>query len=187
MNQNIKLYDEAKIRQLLDLYYLGETSVDDESILIDYFTNCSNIPEDLEVDADIFRLMSDAKENYFEAELKKAELEIPKGMDERLKASIERLENPPRIGVRYNWKHAIAACVVLAVTFMLGNEFLFNQPDAFVYKDTCKTPEEAALQMNRALSILNSKASASLEEVEKSRTTSAESLGNNLNKYISFE
>lgn len=186
MNHMTTHYDEVKIRQLLERYYLGETSVEEEGVLIDYFTNCSDIPEDLEGDAEIFRLMSDAKNEFFEAELKRTELAIPEGMDERLKASIEKLENPPKIGF-YRWKHAIAACVVLAVTFLIGNNLLFGTPDEFVYKDTCKTPEEAAMQMNRALSMLNAKTCAGLEEVERSHTSSAKALDKNISKFISFD
>ena len=51
-----------EIRKLLDRFYLGETSMEEEKLLLDYFSSPS-IPEELMPDRDLFRALGNARDS----------------------------------------------------------------------------------------------------------------------------
>ncbi len=135
-------------------------------------------------------LLKEAKIEFDEAWLKKIETEIPTDMDQRLQATIDHLaaEEPstqtePRIG-HHAWLH-IAACTLVLLALGIGLKLENSTPAAFT--DTCKTPEEAQLQLERALSIINQQSNKSLELVEKNCQKAQEASTSNLSRFITFE
>lgn len=198
-------YTFNQIRELLDRYYMGETSVEEEKVLNQVFSDSSlDIPADMQADVELFRQMNGIRvevENYLDHE---AEIHLPLGFEQRLQATLNQLsqtaegeakntesytigssevvEQPPRIGF---YLRRAAACV--AVVVLLGIGYMnYEQP---VYTDTCKSPEEAAMQMNRALALLSSKSQQGVEQAFQSLDNNHQAAvptTSNLNKFISF-
>lgn len=194
-----------QIRELLDRYYMGETSVEEEKQLSDILADTTlDIPAELQADVEMFREMNGIKAQVNNYRDQEAEMHTPLGFEKRLQATIDKLaeaeeteaksdedpvighsateKQPPRIG--YYLRRA-AACAIVAVVLGIGY-FNLEQP---AYTDTCKTPEEAEMQMNRALALLNSKSQQGVDEAFESlgNGRSATQQSANLNKFISFQ
>ena len=56
---NNKITNIQQARELLDLWYQGNTTPEQEDLLYDFFTSSNNIPEDLRAEALIFGHTSD--------------------------------------------------------------------------------------------------------------------------------
>jgi hypothetical protein len=114
---------------LLEKYYKGETSVDEESSLKEYFRN-ENIPEVFRVEQDIFAYYSK----------KQTVPEPSKGFDERL---IEALENADFSDGRLRMRKMLLAVTGIAAGLLIltGTWFIFvRNTDP---KDTFSDPEIA--------------------------------------------
>ena len=62
-----------EIRKLLDRFYLGETTLEEEKILQEYFTSGS-IPEELLPDRDLFRALGEADDS----------VAVPEGLNQKI-------------------------------------------------------------------------------------------------------
>ncbi len=135
-------------------------------------------------------LLKEAKLEFDEAWLKEAEKQMPAGMELRLQDTIDRLasEEPsarksPRLNLHL-WGR-IAACV--AIVLALGTAYNMMQRSDSPFIDTCRTPEEAQLQMERALTLINYHSSKGLQMAENNCRPLQEKRNGHLSKYISFE
>ena len=133
------------IEKLLARFYAGETTAEEEQTLKEYFAR-TDVPPALHADRDMFRQLT-------EEDLP----EVPEGMEERLSAFIDRLEENEterhfhRPVIRWRRQLGMAAMICLLVS--TGVYFLRPaQPPT--PKDTCATPEEAQRETEKALSIL---------------------------------
>ncbi len=70
-----------EIRKLLDRFYLGETTLEEEQILQDYFSSAS-IPEELMPDRDLFRSMGNAGDS----------VAVPEGLNQKILDVIDQQE-----------------------------------------------------------------------------------------------
>ena len=149
------------------------------------------------------QLLADAKVQFDEAWMKEAESHIPSGMDERLLHTLARLEKeenetlsldskplsvnaeptlqPPRRTLMRRW-YELAACSLLLLTLGIG--WGLSELGEPTFTDTCATPEEAQLQLERALVTLNMNGKRAVKQARKTmRETSAVQQPS---KYISF-
>lgn len=149
-------------------------------------------------------LLSDAKVEFDEAWMAEAMNNIPADFDLRVQATLDMLEakeeqatattpapiidmtkrkqaEPPQIGHRF-WKQ-VAACIVVIIAISVGYN-MNGSNNAFA--DTCKTPEEAQMQLERALNLLNSHSSKALDMADET-LQQAKTSQKDLSKYISFE
>ena len=128
-------------------------------------------------------LLKEAKLEFDEAWLKEAEKQMPAGMELRLQETIDRLasEEPstrksPRLNLHL-WGRIAA----------LGTAYNMMQRSDSPFIDTCRTPEEAQLQMERALTLINYHSSKGLQMAENNCRPLQEKRNGHLSKYISFE
>lgn len=148
-------------------------------------------------------MLRESKVEYDETWMAEAESKMPEGMEERLLATINRLEaetqqevlietpiiemepehvvQPPRIGQRL-WIR-VAACVAIILAIGVGYN-MHGTNNAFA--DTCKTPEEAQMQLERALQLLskNGKAIDKADETLQQATQPHEDV---LSKFITIQ
>ena len=192
----------AHIRQLLDRYYDGRSSLQEEAELREFFGQTDlSLPEEMLTDAQLFCKMEGLHDAIDAQRTEEAELRMPMGMEQRLRDTIVHLEQeekrkqparpqpslpsaqetrqlkPPTLW----WR--IAACLIVVI----GSGLYYQHLQASPFVDTCKTPEEAQIQMERALSIINHHSGQGAillqEGLEKTNTPDEA----DLSRFISFE
>lgn len=104
---------ESRIRDLLDKYYSGDTSTDENRQLKDFFreTDLSSLPPDLLADYEIFNLENEALE----------QVSVPEGFDSRVESFIESLpEKSKRVNPFTKIYLRIAVAAAVLVLFLIG-------------------------------------------------------------------
>lgn len=192
----------AHIRQLLDLYYDGRSSLQEEAELREFFAQSGlSLPEDLQADAQLFCEMEGLHAAIETQRTEEAELRMPMGMEQRLRDTIVHLEQeegqkqstPPqpslpsakeakRLKPPTLWWR-MAACLIV----IIGSGLYYQHLQASPFVDTCQTPEEAQRQMERALSIIShhSEQGAALLQEGLDKTNTPDEA--DLSRFLSFE
>lgn len=149
------------------------------------------------------RMLKESKVEYDETWMAEAESQMPEGMEERLMATIHELEKeeqekvhivapvieitpqeqtqPPQIGIRF-WRR-VAACIVIIFTIGVAYN-MHGSNNAFA--DTCKSPEEAQQQLERALSLINNHGRKTIEKADETLLEATAPREKNLSRFISF-
>lgn len=144
------------IKKLLELFYNGESSIEEEQILYSYFSN-NEVDTDLAEEKEVFlQLYQDNN------------IEIPSDLEPRLNNLIDDLsqkENKTRsksIKHLWMWVASAASCVAI----LLGTSIYYNkisnisQPNIAngqsreILKDSYTDPNEAQLQAEKALQLV---------------------------------
>ena len=120
------------------------------------------------------RLLADAKAEWDEAWMSEAESHIPRGMEQRLAATLARLEGTsatktariePR-SRRITWAK-VAAAVALVIGLGVGVRMaLANEENPFT--DTCQSPAEAQQHLRAALMLMGEKGSLARQRADES-------------------
>lgn len=183
--------------------YYKPTDQDPKDRLLEDLIKEENLTLDNPSEDWLDRMLKESKVEYDETWMAEAESQMPEGMEERLLATINRLEaetqqevkmvtpviqmtpekqsQPPQIGMKL-WKR-VAACFVVILAIGIGYN-LQGSNNAFA--DTCKTPEEAQMQLERALTLLskNGKAIDKADETLQQATQPHEDI---LSKFITIQ
>lgn len=152
-----------KIQQLLDRYYNGESTPEEEAELLALLDGNGSLPAHMQADASLFLQMNGISTQAALQSEAEAMSRLPEGFDERLQATIDRLSQAsiqPRR--RFTWMQRAAACASIVVILGAAIGFMAIPDDPFV--DTCATPEQAEYQLNRALTLVSTFSRAGLEE-----------------------
>ena len=126
----MKQFDIDEIKRLLEAYYAGNTSIEQEKLLCDFFATASNIPPELEADRQLFvELYAKVDEPF----------DVPVDLEAKLMSHIDNLERRDT-NKRVNWVKlfsiiSVAACVivifVIGITFISQEEILIEQNNSF--------------------------------------------------------
>lgn len=159
-------YNKTDIRRLIDLYYEGKTSANDEAALRDYFARHDTDPE-FDDDKLFFEAMT-SDENL---------IEVPADLEQRLNSAIDSWEKSEQkaVAARHRFKiisfrRAIGIAASIAVLFALGAMLLGNRTHEPV--DTFTDPMEAYAETQRVLTLFANtidKSMQGLETVERSQ------------------
>ena len=138
---------EDTIRHLLEKYYSGETDVNEEKILEDYFMH-DEVSAEFSVDKEVFCHLAEMKEND--------EITVPVGMEKRISDNIDMWEkqgkaNKPRYYTLYKYVSGIAAAAVILICISVFMPK--NQDDSAVMQDTFDNPQEAYMATENALQL----------------------------------
>lgn len=194
-------------RRVLDAYFDGQSTLAEEEALKRYLLALAELPVGMEEDARLFMDLEGLSASWQRQQQEEAEQLVPEGMDSRLEATLLRLEQqeqptlrpetnvnsaqlrigekPPRIGFR--WTRLAAACVALVVVVTAGIRFYTTGTESQpLFTDTCSTPQEAEIQLNRALAMLNSKSQSGLEQVSDHLETFTAS-NRDISRFIQFD
>ena len=101
-------YDINEIKSLLEAYYDGTTTIEQEKLLCDFFATASNIPPELEADRQLFvELYAKVDEPF----------DVPVDLEAKLMSHIDNLERRDT-NKRVNWVKlfsiiSAAACVIV--------------------------------------------------------------------------
>lgn len=141
--------DTSEIKKLIEAFYNGETTADEEQILFDYF-NSDNVAEDLVDEKIIFLQMND-----------KDDIHIPPTLESKLDSLIDELAHKDELRKqskkKYLWIQASSIAAGLALLIFAGIHFTREQNEvkpsiANVELDDQKKIEEA----QKALLLLSS-------------------------------
>lgn len=191
---------------MLEAYFEGQSTLAEEEALKRYLLALSELPVGMEEDARLFMDLEGLSASW-QHQQEEVENLVPEGMDSRLEATLLRLEQqeqqsfrpeinadsaqlrigekPPCIGFR--WTRLAAACVALAVVVTAGIRIYSSGTESQpLFTDTCSTPQEAEIQLNRALAMLNSKSQSGLEQVSDHLETFTAS-NRDISRFIQFD
>lgn len=119
---------ESRIRDLLNKYYSGETSTDENRQLKDFFReiDSSSLPPDLLADYEIFNLENEALE----------QVSVPEGFDSSVESFIESLpEKSKRVNPFTKIYLRIAVAAAVLVLFLIGWLMIDRKTHEELYSD----------------------------------------------------
>jgi len=156
--------DSEKMNELLNKYWEGETSLEEEATLIAYF-NEGEVAEEHKAYAPAFQLFG----NY-------RKTEMPAGFEERLQSKLTAVPaSAPSekvvatrgrvINIRRAMSIAASFVLLVTATYFLMPTLMGNQKSD-LYTDTFESPEEAAAEIRMALGMLSAKVNESTAMIE---------------------
>ena len=146
-----------QIKSLLSRFYEGQTTPEEERLLAD-FCHREDVPEELQEDKQLFLMLAQISDQEMPADiaeeitafvnnLGQTEKEPNLSDSKQRKGIIYRLKTPPKMFYR------VAATVAILVA--IGGGIIAYQRQTDPFRDTCKTPEEAAQEILYADEIVN--------------------------------
>ncbi|MDR2119888.1 MAG: hypothetical protein LBP64_03295 [Tannerella sp.] len=141
------------IKQLLDKFYAGDTTPEEECRLADYFLNCECADENLKKDQAMFRALCGKRHR------------TPLGVSVRLQATLRRLDESERRTPRTHamWWYRVAAVSAIAI-LCTGLFFATRTHSPHTVADTCDRPEDAALVAEQTLLYVSAKLNRGIEQ-----------------------
>jgi hypothetical protein len=145
------------IEQLIEKFYEGLSTPEEERFLTAYFLNEEAVDERWKDERQLF------------SHLHETQIQVPAGVSERLEKSIMQMEvqpevfqNPlPRKRTWYYWIGSAAAIVLLCI----GLFFINRKPSPPTMADTFSDPEEAALVAEQTLAYMSAQLNKGLDIV----------------------
>jgi len=148
-----------EIHKLLDRFYLGETSLEEEQILQDYFSS-PGIPEELMPDRDLFRSLGTGGETVL----------VPEGLNRKILDAIDRQEKKlvrtRRISVFSLSGLAAGLLVVIALYVGYFRQDGTGQLASGQMTDTYENPQDAYEEARRTLAYVSTKLNSGTSELE---------------------
>jgi hypothetical protein len=156
--------DLKKIEELLEKYYRGETSTEEETALRDYFSS-SDVPERLRTEAKLFGFFSREREGTLSGEMKtRLENMIP---------GPERRSFNVGINLRYYWISGAAAVILILLGIFADMQIRKNRMFE-VRQDTYEDPYIAYAEARKVLYMVSDKLNTArqpLRNLEKLETS----------------
>ncbi len=156
----------TEIQRLLDRFYDGTTTPDEERYLMQVLTG-DDVSDHLKADAEVFRALSE------ESCLQHQEPELPEGMEQRLIERIRQEEAAasviplhPISRIQHRWWTAAAACLLIAI---LSVPQLFRQSvnDEQRYAASDISQQEAEEYADYALAMISSHLKEGIEGLDE--------------------
>ena len=182
MNMNIE-----QIKSLLSRFYEGQTTPDEERLLAAYFQR-EDIPEELQEDKQLFLMLAQISDQEMPADIAEEITAFVNNLGQtekkpilsevkQRKGIIYRLKTPPKMWYR------VAATV--AILLAIGGGVISHQKQTDPFRDTCSTPEEAAIQIQRANSMIAKATEQCITPATKA-LQQTEATKEFINQYINF-
>ena len=152
--------DYQEIKKLLDKYWEGETSVEEEASLKAYF-NGGNVADDLKSYQPFFQHFSQAQS-----------MATPAGFDEKLIQALEQApqEEPVKVRKRFvmqSWLRVAALVLLTLGVYQLMFDASITKNDQLVWEDTYEDPEQAYRETLDALKLVSKKMNKGKKETSK--------------------
>jgi hypothetical protein len=153
---------KSNIESLLIRFYEGKTTPAEEEKLMDFFRS-DDVPAELEADRTLFLSMAEIADtqipddiateiNAFVGNLNDSETEKnPELASRQPKSNVFRREKPPKT----IWYRIAAAVSLIAIVGVCIMQFQNQETNESPFRDTCASVEEAAMQIERANSIVS--------------------------------
>jgi hypothetical protein len=149
----------AEIRKLLDRFYLGETTLEEEQLLQKYFSS-ARVPEELMPDRDLFRSLEPAGNT----------IAVPGGLNQKILDVIEQQEKKVvrtrRISIYSLSGLAAGLLVVIALYVGYFSEDQSGLLASQEMTDTYEDPQDAYEEAKRTLAYVSAKLNTGTSELE---------------------
>ncbi len=153
------MISEKEIRFLLDKFYEGSTTLEEEMLIEDYFMSCVNTSQDLKADKELFDVL---REQKYEDKIN-----VPDSLIQEISIALDHeILNTTIKKEKWNYKSilSIAASVILVICITIFLEQEYNRDDVCVSSYTVneniyipQTEVEAAAEVSRALILVADK------------------------------
>ena len=160
-----------EIRKLLDRFYMGETTLEEEQFLQDYFGSPS-IPEELLPDRDLFRSLGNAAES----------VAVPENLNQKILDTIDLQERKAvrtrRISV-FSLSGLAAGLMVVIALYVGYFKTDDNRLASHQMTDTYEDPRDAYEEARRTLAFVSAKlnnGTSELEHVKKASQAASDPL-----------
>ncbi|MBQ8520703.1 MAG: hypothetical protein IJ456_04880 [Bacteroides sp.] len=154
--------DRDRIQTLLDRFFDGTTTREEETLLMQYFTQEENVPGEWEAEQRMFRQLAETRHTL---------PPVPQGLEERLMTHIDewakKESHTPRLQSRKAnrwWIIGTAACLLLAGGIGLK---MMQQPA----EQESLTPEAAYAETERALHMFAHTLNKGVEQMANAQQT----------------
>jgi hypothetical protein len=156
-----------EIRKMLDRFYQGETTLEEEKMLEDYFAS-TKVPEELIPDKDLFQAMSTGNES----------IPVPSDLNQKIIGALDQVEKKAtrtrRISL-YSLSGLAAGLLIMIAVYL----FYFRTEETTLLgssqmEDTYDDPMEAYEEAKRTLAYVSAKlnnGTSELEHVKQIRKT----------------
>ena len=178
-----------QIKSLLTRFYEGQTTPEEERQLADFFRR-EDVPEDLQQDKQLFLMLAQISDQEMPTDIAEEITTFVNNLGQtekkpilsemkHHKGIIYRLKTPPKMWYR------VAATV--AILLAIGGGVLIHQRTYTTdpFRDTCKTPEEAAAELHKANAMIT-KASQQCLAPTRNAFEQVEDTKEIINKHITF-
>jgi hypothetical protein len=143
------------IERLLNKFYEGDSSPEEERFLTEYFLNEENMDERWKEDRQVFRLLHDTQIHVSE--------DISKRLTESIMETFRHVEpvsaSPKR--AFYYWISSAAAIALLCI----GLFFTIREPAHSKMADTFTNPEDAAMIAEQTIAFISAQLNKGLDKV----------------------
>lgn len=159
--------DTKDINKLLNSFYEGQTSQEEEKVLYKFFTE-DNISEDMASEKHIFLKFYSEQQN-----------DIPPHLEEKLSSLIDSLDKEehhklrPSVGLpiektdkSWRWVISIAASILIIISAGIFT-YLGNNNKTPMLVDTYSNPEDAYIETQKTLLLVSNKLNKGIKQVEK--------------------
>ncbi len=148
-----------EVRKMLDRFYQGETSLDEEKLLMDYFSS-TKVPEELIPDKDLFLSFGPETET----------ISVPADLNKKIIAAIDRVERKEvkthRISIFSLSGLAAGLLIMIAVYLFYVRDDTQELIASTQITDTYDDPLEAYEEAKRTLAYVSSKLNSGTSELK---------------------
>lgn len=147
------------IQNLLNKFYQGETSSEEEALLTSFFRK-GNVPEEWDKDRLLVQMLSES------------ETEIPNELEQKIETFIDSLaaseetKNKQRTKIAV-WKYVAGIAASLLIIFGIGLRYQSQKNNKSLLIDTYQTPEQAQKATLEALQLFSQHFSKGVKPLEK--------------------
>lgn len=135
MKPNADIIDETTARTLLDRWYDGTATADDEDDLALYFTTSENIPEDLKADAVIFALPAEKSHSMSK--------DIPEDLMAQVNGAVIAEKARKHRYTFWYTAASVAACACIALVLGLSQSTELTPTTDNTYANAVQKPKES--------------------------------------------
>ncbi len=154
-----------EIRKMLERFYQGETTLEEEGMLQEYFAS-TGVPEELIPDRDLFRSFNDGPDS----------VEVPADLNQKIIASIDRVErkeNRTRRISLFSLSGLAAGLLVMIAVYLFyirteRSQLIASNQMVDTYEDPMAAYEEA----RKTLAFVSSKFNTGTSELEQVKQVS---------------
>ena len=157
-----------QIKEVIDKFYAGETTKQDELLLMEFFAG-GNVPEEFRSEQEFFATYFNLNKVYPEATT-------------QIEAKIEEWDVVERNSQRHilrirKWKYGVAATALLLIGVGIGLGINLTkeaeaQPHLSEFRDTYTNPQDAYEEAHRALTLFSNKINEGLSLASGKKTDS---------------
>lgn len=163
--------DNKRIEKILASFYAGNTSVEEEQLLTDFFRSEQGQTVGWENERKLFIALSEMAADS-----------LPQGVSERLEQYVDVLSTQEKAGKRLKLRSLWGGSVAAALLALVGL-FVFNAEQQGMPSDTFDDPIEASRVASEALTMISTNLNKGLVQVEYTQQE-MQNANNKINKLV---